>query len=225
MKISILSLFPSFFSSPLEISILAIAQEKGLLSVDCVDIRSYSKDKHRRVDDTPFGGGPGMLMQAPPLLAAIRDTRTPKSHVIYLSPSGTPLKQNRVKELGTLPHLVLLAGHYEGIDQRVIDLEVDEEISIGDYILSSGMAAALVLLDAVTRTLPGVLGDPTSIESESFSEELLLEYPQYTKPALVEGVAVPEILLSGHHKKISEWRDQQARERTKIRRPDLYKET
>lgn len=221
MHLDILSLFPAYFSSPLQESILGRAIRAGLLTVQQVDIRDFSCNKHRRVDDRPYGGGPGMVMEPGPVVAAVRSVKRPESTVIYLSPQGQRLNAALARELAHRDHLVLLCGHYEGIDQRAVDLCVDQEISIGDYVLTSGCPAAMVLLDAVVRFIPGVLGDEQSAEQDSF-ERGLLDFPQYTRPEVFEGLAVPSVLIGGDHKKIAKWREANALARTVERRPDLF---
>ena len=227
MRVDILSLFPEAFSSYLSSSIVARAQKKGLLTVDCLNIRDFAYNKHKRVDDKPYGGGPGMLLMAEPVAQAIRAVRRPgsQSRVVALSPQGTPLTAHKCHQLAAdYAHLVFVCGHYEGIDQRVIDSDIDEEISIGDYVLTSGCLPAQVLLDALIRFIPGVLGDEQSAYQDSFSDEVcLLKGPQYTKPEVFEGKAVPAILRSGNHQEIERWRQQQGRTRTEQRRPDLLK--
>lgn len=221
MHLDILSLFPAYFSSPLQESILGRAIRAGLLTVQQVDIRAFSCNKHRRVDDRPYGGGPGMVMEPGPVVAAIRSVKKPESTVIYLSPQGQRLDAALARDLARRDHLVLLCGHYEGIDQRAIDLCVDQEVSIGDYVLTSGCPAAMVLLDAVVRFIPGVLGDEQSAEQDSF-ERGLLDFPQFTRPEVFEGLAVPSVLVGGDHKKIAKWREASALARTVERRPDLF---
>ncbi len=194
--------------------------------MDCINPRDFTSDKHRTVDDTPYGGGPGMVMKPEPLLAAI--AQAGPGHRILLSPSGTPLTQARVRQLAALDHLVLVCGRYEGVDQRVIDRAIDEELSLGDYVLSGGELGALVIIDAVSRLVPGVLGEPTSADDESFSAGLL-EYPQYTRPVELAGdgadaaTAVPPVLAGGNHAAIAAWRRLAAMQRTATRRPDLWK--
>lgn len=185
-----------------------------------IDVRDFATDKHNTVDDRPFGGGPGMIMKCEPLFAAIESVQTDESHVIYMSPSGAPFKQARAETLATHKHIILISGHYEGIDQRVIDSLVDEELSIGDYVLTNGTLAAAVVSDAVVRLIPGVLGGEGATESESFSTGLL-EGPQYTRPPVFRGMTVPDILMSGHHKNIQAWHLEQAKRITEERRPDL----
>ena len=220
MLFDVLSLFPSYFTTPLEASILGRAIREGLLTVQLTDIRDYSTDQWKRVDDRPFGGGPGMVMTPEPVAKAIRSRRSENSHVIYLSPRGRPFNAQVAKRLATHKHLILLSGHYEGIDQRVLDSEVDEELSIGDYVLTNGCLAALVVIDATARFIPGVLGHEEAASQDSF-EDGLLEGPQYTRPIEFEGVSVPEILRSGDHQKIAAWRHQERLKWTEKNRPDL----
>jgi len=222
-KISILTLFPEMFS-PIEHSIIGKAVTKKILDISVTNIRDYSKDKHKKCDDYAFGGGAGMLMMAQPICDCI-DSLDPQreAHRIYLSPKGKKLNQQEVERLVQYPYLILLCGHYEGVDQRVIDLEIDEEISIGDYVLTGGELPAMVLLDSISRYVDGVLGSSESTQEETFSDNLL-EYPQYTRPAEFRGLKVPEILLNGNHKEIQLWRKQQQVIITKERRPDLAKD-
>lgn len=222
MRFDILTLFPSMFSSPFQESILARAIEKGLIEVRTINIRDFSLDRHHIVDDAPYGGGQGMVMKIEPIARAIEHVKSedPSAWTIYLSPEGKPLNQERVRSLSARSHLILLCGRYEGVDERVRELFVDEEISIGDYVLTGGELAAMVLIDAVSRLLPGVLGSERSAEEDSFVGSLL-EYPQYTRPASFRGHEVPEVLLSGNHQAISIWRRREALRRTYLRRPDL----
>ena len=222
MKIKYLTTFPEMFESVLGASILGRAREAGLLETECVDIRPFSDRKHKNTDDYPFGGGAGMVMMAQPIADAMRHAMGEDFHGrrIYLGPKGRKLTTAVARELAREEELILLCGHYEGIDQRALDTCVDEEISIGDYILTGGELAAMVLTDCVARFIPGVLGSAESPEEESFSEGLL-EYPQYTRPAEWEGIPVPEVLLSGHHARIQAWRRQQSLLITKRCRPDL----
>ncbi len=224
MKFDILTLFPKMFSSPFEESILAKAIEKGLIVIRTINIRDFTLDKHRVVDDAPYGGGQGMVMKVEPIARAIEQVKSedPSARTIYLTPEGEPLNQEKVRELATQSHLILLCGRYEGVDERVRDLFIDEEISIGDYVLTGGELAAMVLIDAVSRLIPGVLGSDRSAEEDSFYHSLL-EYPQYTRPANFRGHEVPEVLLSGNHQAISLWRRREALRRTWLRRPDLLK--
>ena len=223
MKIDVLTLFPEMFSGVLGASMLGRAQERGILEFGLHNIRAYSQSKHKNTDDYPFGGGAGMVMMAQPIVDAVRDLRSQgyAGPCIYLSPRGTPLTQKKVVELSAKEGMILLCGHYEGVDQRAIDLVVDEEISLGDFVLTGGEVAAMALIDAVARYVPGVLGSGESTEEESFSDGLL-EYPQYTRPRVFEGLEVPEVLLGGDHAKIRGWRRQQALLATLRARPDLF---
>jgi tRNA (guanine37-N1)-methyltransferase len=220
MLIEVLSLFPSYIEGPLQESILRRAIQKGLLTVKTVDIRHFSSRKDLRVDDRPCGGGPGMVMMAEPVVAAVRSRRAPESRVVYVSPQGQKITPEIAKRLATVPHLILVCGHYEGIDQRAIDSDVDEEVSIGDYVLTNGCLAALVIIDVVARFIPGVLGHEDAASEDSF-EHGLFDHPHYTKPNVFEGKSVPDVLLSGDHEKISSWRKTQAFLRTRERRPEL----
>lgn len=219
MKIDVLTLFPEMFEA-LEHSILKRAKEKNLFSIEVTDIRTFSKDKHKKCDDYPYGGGSGMVMTPQPLYDAIMSKKTADSKVIYLSPKGSVFNHKKSVSLAKEQHIIFLCGHYEGIDQRVIDLCVDEEISIGDYILTGGELASMVVIDSVARNIEGVLGNEKSAEDESFSNNLL-EYPHYTRPQNFMGMEVPEVLLSGNHKEIENFRLQKSLEITKQRRPDL----
>lgn len=221
MKFDVLTLFPEMFSS-LEESIIGKAREKGLIEINLINIRDFSKDKHKKVDDTPYGGGAGMVMMPDVVYDAYSSIQNKNAKVIYMSPQGKVLNQEKVQELSKEESLILLCGHYEGIDQRVLDEIVDEEISIGDYVLTGGELPAMVLIDAVSRYVKGVLNDE-STQEESFSNNRL-EYPQYTRPEVFRGKRVPEVLLSGHHGNIKKWRDEQSLEITKIKRPDLLRE-
>ena len=220
MKFDVLTLFPEMFEI-MKQSIFGKAIEKGIITLQTVNIRDFSKDKHKKVDDTPYGGGAGMVMRADVVYDAFKSVKTPNSKLIYLTPQGKPLNQAKVEELAKNEHLILLCGHYEGIDQRVIDKIVDEEISIGDYVLTGGEIPAMVLIDSVSRYIEGVIKSDSK-EEESFSQGLL-EYPQYTRPEEFEGQKVPEVLLSGHHQKIEKWRKEQAIKITLNKRPDLIK--
>ena len=220
MKIDVLTLFPGMFPGPLDESIIKRACESGRLRLGIRDLRDYTHDRHRKVDDRPFGGGPGMLMKPEPLFEAVEALRGEKTRVILTSPAGRPFRQEIARELAGEEHLLLVCGSYEGFDERVRESLADDELSIGDYVLTNGALPAMVLIDAVTRLLPGVLGDDESALDESFSERLL-EYPQYTRPAEFRGMSVPEVLLSGDHAAIDRWRREQARDRTAQRRPDL----
>ena len=222
MKITILTIFPEMFESVLNSSILGRAREQGLVEVECVDIRPFSDRKHKNTDDYPFGGGAGMVMLAQPIMDAMKHVTGDdfSGRRIYMGPRGTTLTTAKARELAKEEHLVLLCGHYEGVDQRALDSCIDEESSIGDYILTGGELAAMVLTDAVSRFIPGVLGSGESAEEESFSDGLL-EYPQYTRPRELNGMEVPEVLLSGDHAKIKAWRRQESLRATKKFRPDL----
>ena len=220
MKIDVLTLFPGMFPGPLDESIIKRACESSRLQLGVHDLRDYTHDRHRTVDDRPFGGGPGMLMKPEPLFEAVEALRGEKTRVILTSPAGRPFRQQIARELAAEEHLLLVCGSYEGFDERVRQGLADDEISIGDYVLTNGALPAMVIIDAVTRLLPGVLGDDESSQDESFSG-CLLEYPQYTRPAEFRGMNVPDVLLSGDHAAIEQWRREQARERTGQRRPDL----
>lgn len=221
MRIDLLTLFPGMFSGILSESILKRAMDKGLVHISTWNIRDFALDKHRIVDDYPYGGGAGMVMKPEPLAAAIMAAKAQTSaRVIYMAPQGCPLTQAKARQLALESHLIILCGHYEGIDERVRTLLVDEEISIGDYVLTGGELPAAVLVDSVVRLLPGVLGSELSTQEESFSEGLL-EYPQYTRPPEFMGLMVPEVLLSGNHKEIAKWRREQSLRITWERRPEL----
>ncbi|NLT70432.1 MAG: tRNA (guanosine(37)-N1)-methyltransferase TrmD [Verrucomicrobiaceae bacterium] len=222
MRIDIVSIFPEIARGPLGASIMGRAVGAGRVRIDFHDLRDYTTDKHRQVDDIPYGGGPGMVMKPEPFFAAVADLRTEQSRVVFLTPQGTPFRQAKAAELSRCEHLIFLCGHYEGVDHRVIDSLVDDEISIGDYVLTNGTLAAAVVVDAVVRLLPGVLGDDRSSEEESFSGDgTRLESPHYTRPATFAGLSVPEVLLSGHHGAIAKWREEKGLERTLANRPDL----
>lgn len=224
MRFDVLTLFPELFNSVMGESIIGRAQQNGLVQVKAINIRDYSRDKHRKVDDYPFGGGNGMVMTCQPVFDAYRaitEGLEKKPKVIYMSPQGRVLTQELARELSDQEHLIVLCGHYEGIDERIIEEIVDEEISIGDYVLTGGELPAMVLIDCVSRLIPGVLSSEGSYSDESHYNGLL-EYPQYTRPAEYEGRKVPEILLSGHHANIEKWRMEQSIERTRKKRPDLY---
>ena len=221
MKIEILSLFPEMFKGTVDSSILGKASERGLLDIHVTDIRDYTLDKHNRVDDTPFGGGAGMVMSADPIFRCLEAVGAKGKKIIYMSPKGTILDQEKIKSLSREDELVILCGHYEGIDERVLTGWEIEEISIGDYILTGGEPAAVVLIDAVARLIPGILGNEASHEEESIYSGLL-EYPQYTKPRNYREMEVPEVLVNGNHKMISLWQFEQSLKLTKERRPDLF---
>ncbi len=222
MRFDILSLFPEYFTGPFNESILKQAIKKGLLDVRLIDIRDFAENKWRKVDDRPYGGGPGMVLMAEPVAKAIRASKSTNSHVIYLSPQGQPLTAMKCRELARKEHLILLCGHYEGVDERVIQSDVDEEISIGDYVLTNGCLPAIVLVDAVARFVPSVLGSQDAADQDSF-EDGILDCPHYTRPEVFEGSRVPEVLLNGDHKKIAEWRKKMALEKTARVRPDLIR--
>lgn len=223
MRIHILSLFPGYFRGLFDESIIGRARERGLLTVEQVDIRDFAEGKHRVVDDRPYGGGPGMVMMAEPIVKAIESVKEEKSRVIYLSPQGKTLSPVICRRLAKDEHLILLCGHYEGIDERVLAW-IDEEVSIGDYVLTNGCLPAAVLIDAVSRFIPGVVGSEESTAQDSF-EEGIFDCPHYTRPEVFRGQAVPEVLRTGHHGKIEEWRKNQAVRKTQSVRPDLVGET
>lgn len=219
MKFDVLTLFPEMFE-PIKQSILGKAQEKELININLINIRDFSKDKHKKVDDTPYGGGAGMIIRPDVVLDSFNSIKERENaKVIYMSPQGKVLNQNKIKSLSKEKHLILLCGHYEGIDQRVVDKIVDEEISIGDYVLTGGEIPAMVLIDSVSRYIDGIL-NKESIEEESFSNGLL-EYPQYTRPEVFEDKRIPEVLISGHHKNIEDWRKYQSIKNTFLKRPEL----
>ncbi len=224
MIFDVLTLFPEMFFPVLGESIIGRAQENKIIEVNLINIRDYSKDKHKKVDDSPYGGGTGMIMTVQPIYDAYRTivkNINYKPHVVYMSPQGKVLDQDKIKKLKELEHIVILCGHYEGIDERIIEEIVDEEISIGDYVLTGGELPAMVLIDCISRTLPGVLaGEEAYMEESHFNG--LLEYPQYTRPYNFLGKEVPEVLISGHHANIEKWRRQQALVRTYLKRPDLF---
>ena len=225
IRFDILSIFPGMFDSPFCESILKRAQESGIVEIRTHDLRDYTLDKHKRVDDTPFGGGVGMVMNIEPIdraLTAVKKDR-PKAHSILLSPGGYPFDQKKAWELSRKEEIILVCGRYEGVDERVTEM-VDEQLSIGDYVLNGGEVPAMVVVEAVARLVPGVVGDEQSLAEESFASEIL-EYPQYTRPRDYKGHAVPEVLISGDHKKIEEWKRQAALEKTAKYRPDLIKKS
>ncbi|MEY4243114.1 MAG: tRNA ((37)-N1)-methyltransferase TrmD [Verrucomicrobiota bacterium] len=221
MRIDIVTLFPEVALAPLSDSLIQRARDAGLVEVFGHQLRDWSEDKHRRVDDSPCGGGQGMLLKPEPLFAAVEALRRPETRVILMTPQGRSFRQADARELAAAEHLLILCGHYEGVDQRVIEALVDDEISIGDYILTNGALAAAVLCDAVIRLLPGALGDERSPIDESFSDPNLLEAPAYTRPIDFRGMRVPEVLISGNHAKIAAWKSEQALARTRENRPDL----
>jgi tRNA (guanine37-N1)-methyltransferase len=220
MKIDVLTLFPAMFAGPLDESIIKRARETGRLDLKIHNLRDYAHDRHKTVDDRPFGGGPGMLLKPEPIFEAVESLARETARVVLLSPAGRTFNQVIASQLAQAEHLLLVSGHYEGFDERVREQLADDELSIGDYVLTNGALPVMVIVDAVARLLPGVLGDETSAHEESFSHGLL-EYPQYTRPAEFRGMKVPEVLLSGNHGEIARWRAEQARLRTKERRPDL----
>lgn len=222
-RASVITIFPEMFPGPLGASLAGKAREKGLWAIEPIDLRSHALDRHRTVDDTPAGGGPGMVMKADVLaraIDAVAGGNDPRPRIL-LSPAGAPLTQDRVRELAAGPGLIAICGRFEGIDERVIEARGLEELSIGDYVLSGGELAAMVLIDACVRLIPGVMGKEESAAEESFAQNLL-EYPHFTKPQLWEGRAIPEVLLSGDHGKVAAWRQERAEQRTRSRRPDLW---
>ena len=229
MRIDIITIFPKMFAPVLNESIIKKAQDKGKVKIHIHNLRDHTLDKHRKVDDRPFGGGSGMVMQPEPIFRAVKHLKLStidyrlSTKIILLAPQGKTLNQKIAKRLAKYKHLILICGHYEGVDERVRQYLVDEEISIGDYVLTGGELPAMVLVDTMVRLLPGVLGDKNSLNFESF-ESNLLEYPHYTRPAKFRGMPVPGVLLSGDHKKIEDWRRKAALKRTKEKRPDLIKE-
>jgi tRNA (guanine37-N1)-methyltransferase len=223
MKIDVLTLFPGMFAGPLDESIVGRARAQGLLELRIVNLRDYTHDRHKTVDDKPFGGGPGMLLKPEPIFEAVESLKREKTKVVLLAPAGRPFTQAIAREFAACEDLLLICGSYEGFDERVRLNLADDELSIGDYVLTNGALPAMVVIDAVTRLLPGVLGDDESSQDESFSRGFL-EYPHYTRPADFRGMKVPEVLLSGNHAEIAKWRREQAQVRTLDRRPDLINE-
>lgn len=221
MKIQILTLFPGICEGALGESMLKRARQSGLAELEAVDLRQWATGRHRTTDDMPYGGGPGMVMKIEPIHAALQALRTPDSKVVLMTPQGRAFNQSLAREYARERHLILLCGHYEGVDQRVADHLVDDEISIGDYVLTNGALAALVVTDAVVRLVPGVLGDAESAEQDSFGDSRLLDHPHYTRPEEFNGWRVPQELLSGNHAAIAKWRLERATELTRERRPDL----
>ncbi len=220
MQIDVITIFPAMLDGFLGASMMKRAAQLGAVRFRTVNLRDFTTDRHHTTDDRPFGGGPGMVMKPEPLFAAVESVKTPAARVILMSPSGQPFRQARARALAREEHLVFICGHYEGVDERVREALVDEEISIGDYVLTNGVLPAAVVIDAVVRLLPGVLGGEGAADQESFSEGLL-EYPHYTRPAEYRGMKVPEVLLQGDHAEIARWREEQSRQRTRDRRPDL----
>ncbi len=222
MKIDIVTIFPEIAEAPLRSSIMGRAVEAGAVDIRFHNLRDWTTDKHNKVDDIPYGGGPGMVMKPEPFFAAVEELRTEESKVLLMTPQGKPFRQATAVRFAEMSHLIILCGHYEGVDHRVVEALVDEEISIGDYVLTNGTIAAAVVADAVIRLIPGVLGDERSAEEESFSGDgSRIEAPHYTRPADFRGMEVPEVLLSGHHAAIDQWRHEKAEERTRENRPDL----
>ncbi|HEY0457357.1 MAG TPA: tRNA (guanosine(37)-N1)-methyltransferase TrmD [Verrucomicrobiae bacterium] len=220
MKVDVLTLFPAMFAGPLEVSIVQRARTAGLLDLRIHNLRDWTHDRHKTVDDKPFGGGPGMVLKPEPLFEAIESLAADNTRVILMTPSGQVFNQAKARELVACEHLLIVCASYEGVDERVIEALVDEELSIGDYVLTNGGLPAMVVIDAVTRLIPGALGHEESALDESFSHGLL-EYPHYTRPAEFRGIKAPEVLLSGNHAEIEKWRAQEAQARTARRRPDL----
>ena len=221
MRIDIVTLFPEIALEPLSDSIIQRARSAGLVGIHAHQLRDWSLDKHRRVDDTPCGGGQGMLLKPEPLFAAVDALRRPDTRILLMTPQGKPFKQAIARDLATEHHLLILCGHYEGVDHRVVEALVDDEISIGDYVLTNGAVAAAVVCDAVIRLIPGALGDERSSAEESFSDPCRLEAPAYTRPIEFRGMTVPDVLTSGHHGNIQAWKEARALERTRTNRPDL----
>lgn len=224
LKVDIITLFPDIFFGPFAESIVARAIKNGKLLVNTVDLRDFTDDKRRTVDDKPYGGGPGMLMKVEPLFKAVETLKTDDTKVLMMTPQGSVFNQTLASEFSIESHLVIVCGHYEGVDERVREALIDMEVSIGDYVLTSGNLPAMVLVDAVARLIPGVLGSDESKDDESFSNPALLEYPQYTRPETYRGMSVPEVLLSGNHGAIAKWRAETSKRRTSSRRPDLQTE-
>lgn len=223
MRFDVITIFPKSFAPVLSESIVKRAQEKKKAVIKIHDLRDYTADKHHKVDDRPFGGGPGMVMGAQPVFDAVKKIQGKrKAKVVLMCPTGKPLTQNLARKLARLKHVIIICGHYEGVDERIREKLVDESISVGDYVLTGGELPAMILIDCVVRLLPGVLGKSQSLSVESF-EDNLLEYPQYTRPANFRGMPVPNVLLSGNHENINQWRTKQSIERTKKLRPDLFK--
>ena len=222
MKIDVLTLFPGMFAGPLDESIVKRARANGLLDLRIHNLRDHTHDRHKTVDDRPFGGGPGMVLKCEPIFEAVEKLAGEKTKVILLSPAGRKFDQKIARELASEEHLLLVSGSYEGFDERIREALADDELSVGDFVLTNGALPAMIIVDAVTRLIPGALGDDESSSEESFSKDLL-EYPHYTRPAEFRGMKVPEVLLSGNHAEIAKWREEQSKKRTKERRPDLLK--
>ncbi len=222
MRLDIITIFPGMYEGPFTESIIKRARQQGLVEINLINPRDFTTDRHQTTDDRPYGGGAGMVMKPEPLFAAVESVRTDTSHIILVTPQGTPFCQAIAQEMATQhDHIIMICGHYEGIDERVCEALVDQELSLGDYILTNGNIAAMVIADAIIRLIPGVLGCQDSTVDESFSEGLL-EYPQYTRPEVFRGMQVPEVLLSGNHQAIAKWRHEQALSRTRRKRPDLF---
>ena len=220
MKVDVLTLFPEMFAGPLDVSIVKRARAAGLLELHIHNLRDYTHDRHKTVDDKPFGGGPGMVLKPEPIFEAVEKLAGHETRVVLTTPAGRTFTQAIACEMAQFDHLLFICGSYEGVDERVIEALVDDELSVGDYVLTNGGLPAMVMIDVIIRLLPGALGDEQSVRDESFSRGLL-EYPQYTRPAEYRGMKVPEVLLSGHHAEIENWRAHQAKLRTEKRRPDL----
>jgi len=220
MRLDIITLFPAMFSGPFDESIIGRARKAGHVDINLINLRDFTHDKHRTVDDRPYGGGAGMVLKAEPMFEAVESLRSPDCRVILMTPQGRPFRQAVAAEMAVVPHLILICGAYEGFDERIRTGLADDEISIGDFVLTNGNLAAMIVTDAVVRLIPGVLGCATSAQDESFSHGRL-EYPQYTRPEDFRGMRVPDILLSGNHQEVDKWRERQALERTRNRRPDL----
>lgn len=225
MQVDVITLFPELVSAPMRTSMMGRAQEKKLLDLRVHDLREFGRGRHLQVDDTPCGGGQGMVLMLEPIFTAMERIHTPQSKVLLMTPQGKRFDQTTAQRLSGAEHLIIICGHYEGVDHRVVEHWVDEEISIGDYVLTNGAIAAVVMMDAIVRLIPGVLGDENSAIDESFGASGLLEAPQYTKPAEFRGLKVPDILLGGHHGKIAKWKQERAIERTRLNRPDLLNQT
>ncbi len=221
MDIDLLSLFPDYFKGPFDVSMIKRARERGLVNINLVNIRDYASDEYRAVDDRPYGGGPGMVLKVEPLTKAVRDKRCEGTYVVLMSPQGKVLDAASCRRLAQKSHIVLVCGHYEAVDERFIENEVDEEVSIGDYVLTSGAPAAIVFIDAVSRFIPGVIGHDLAVNQDSFEDGMLFDSPHYTRPEEFEGKRVPDILLGGHHAEIEKWRKKKAKEKTLRVRPDL----
>ena len=224
MRLDILTIFPAICEGAFGASMMKRAQEAGLAEVHIHNVRAWAADRHKTTDDLPFGGGQGMVMKPEPIFAAVDELRRPESHVLLMTPQGRKFEQPAAQRLALMPHLIIICGHYEGVDHRVVETLVDEELSIGDYVLTNGALAAAVVGDAIIRLIPGVLGDENSAADDSFTIGGRLEAPQYTRPAEYRGLRVPDVLLSGNHAAIAKWRDAQSRERTRLNRPDLLSE-